>query len=187
MTDVERLNALIQAGMPTFLAMAVVDGKMTEVEAEARVRLSRAADKLRRLAAKRWPRVEVVWDLDPVRFHRAMDDHTAESFAAAFPDVVAASVGRLELQENLRTGSRREKGPLSRAYKSKTAGLVAYLQSGGAVTPPFLRLCPDGLAVVGGNHRLGWAHHCEQDPITILVEIKDWARLQARLASLTRL
>ena len=186
MTDIEKLNALIRAGLPTLLAMKVAAGDLSLAEGEAQARLAEAAEKLRQRPASRWPRVEVAWDIDPERFHRAMDDHTAASFAEAFPDVVAASVDRLELRANLRPGSLRVKGPLSSPYKSKTARLVAYLQTGGSVTPPFVRLCPDGLAVVGGNHRLGWADHMAQDPLTILVELGDWTRLQVRLPSLGR-
>ena len=187
MTDVEKLNALIHAGLPTHLAMKVATGELSQAEGEAEARLAEAAEKLRQRPARRWPRVEVAWDLDPECFHRAMDDHTAASFAEAFPYVVAASVDRLELQASLRPGSLRVKGPLSPAYKSKTARLVAYLQAGGLVTPPFVRLCPDGLAVVGGNHRLGWAHHVAQDPLAILVELGDLTRLRVRLPSLARL
>jgi len=185
--DIERLNALLRAGLARHLAFAVVEGRALEATAWAEHRVNQRGYQLLDLPNTAWPTPALVWDLTPVNWHHAMDGMAAEAFAADYPHVALFEVERAELEAVLAPGARRLKDPFSQAYRSKTARLVAHLESGAQVTPPFVVHTSAGWAFAGGYHRFGWACHLGLAKMPILVRAGEQARLASAAPSLTEM
>ena len=102
-----------------------------------------------------------------------MDGMRHDEFLDLFGDVVLISINTDSLRRNLRPNSRRPDAPNSEEYVAKSSELVAYLESGGKVSPPILTKEKDGIHIAGGNHRIGWAMHVGQPCIPALVRKSD--------------
>lgn len=185
MTNFDVFQRLTDAGMSPVLALDVASGATSEVEAWRETELHRAGEAISALADKDWPRPDVAWDVSSVCWHRSMDDHTTETFRAAFPDAIVAWVDMAGLHKALERISRPRKGPFSVDHRSKAARLVAHLVAGGRVSPPFVRLNVTGLIVVGGNHRLAWARYRRQRMIPILIEAAAQVAIKSMVPSLS--
>ncbi|MBS0363234.1 MAG: hypothetical protein JSR98_17800 [Proteobacteria bacterium] len=159
MTDHDRFNQLTAAGVPPSSALDVLSGKTSEAEALATARQRKSAAVILALAPKDRPRPSLAWDLSPANWHRALDGCDPTEFGSLYADVAVFSVGRRDLLAAFSPYARRKAGPWSERYRSKTARLVAHLDAGGRVTPPLVTQVPQGLALAGGYHRLGWAHY----------------------------
>lgn len=170
--------------MVTHLAFAVIAGEREENEAWVENTVSKRGFELLKLAPKRWPSPAINWDVDPANWHRSMDGMSAADFKTHFPDVELYTVDLAELDGALAPGARRLKGPFSKPYRSKTSRLVAHLESGGRVTPPFLNETAAGLGLAGGYHRLGWARHLALVDVPVLARTGQLTTLMARLPSL---
>lgn len=182
--DLGRLNALLQGGMLRHLALAVIKGDREESKAWAENAVSKRGFELLELAPERWPTPAINWDVDPANWHRSMDGMSAADFKTHFPDVELYTVDLAELDGALAPRAQRLEGPFSECYRSKTSLLVAHLESGGRVTPPFLNETTAGLGLVGGYHRLGWARHLALVDVPVLVRTGQLTKLVARLPSL---
>ncbi|AVX03541.1 hypothetical protein MXMO3_01010 [Maritalea myrionectae] len=184
-SDAQIMDALLKLtnvhGLSPNEAISVVEGRCTLQQVLA----DRAIQEKSRLLSKKsdddWPKVKVDWDLDLSRWHLSMDDHDQDSFLKKFPDVQMDWANLEGLLANLHVGSSRKKGPFSEPYRSKTARLVVHLQNGGKVSPPMVIRDENGLHVVGGNHRLGWAEYMKQTEVPILFLGKDRAYLESQL------
>lgn len=170
---------MIDPSLSHHLKLALLRGEMTAEQAAARAVLDRRVEALRRRRKADWPTPSIVWDLDPARWHRSMDDHDQASFTEAFPDIALAWVDLDDLHAELAEVSRRIHDPLHQKYRSKTARLVMHLEDGGAVSPPFIVHSQTGLVVAGGNHRLGWARRLGEAEIPILFRRSSQSRIEA--------
>lgn len=175
--DTERFNTLMRAGLTQVAALEVLSGNTTEAEALQMEALCMAAADILALPLRERPKPDIAWDLDPANWHRSLDHSDAASFKRDFPDVAVFTIGRLEFVRALTLASKREAGPWAPLYRSKTARLVAHLSAGGRVTPPLVRFCSAGLAVAGGNHRLGWVRHRCLPRLPILISRQEVVRL----------
>lgn len=182
--ELERLNTLLQSGMARHLAFAVIAGQADEDEAWAEHAVNMRGYQLAALPSKGWPAPPLAWDVDPARWHLAMDGMKADAFIEAYPDVGMYQIDRAELQAVLATIAQRIADPLSESYRSKTARLVAHLESGGHVTPSFVVYTKAGWAFAGGNHRFGWASHLALSQLPILARKGEVAQLAAVAPSL---
>lgn len=169
------------AALPLLDQLAVHEKKLTLEEALAKKALANRAWEIRKLSADQRPIVSMVWDLNPTQWHRAMDDHTAASLQKQFPALGGYWVELNELDQYLADISRRKDGPFSERYISRTTGIIAHLENGGILSPPLLVEGADGLAVVGGNHRLDMARHYGDDEVPILIEAKIRALYATRI------
>jgi hypothetical protein len=183
MIDIGRFNSLTAAGILPMTARDVLSGKISEAEALEAAGHRRAAGAVLAQAPADRPRPSLAWDLGANNWFRSMDGCDPVTFAAGFPQLGIFSVDRHELMAALSPHTRRRSGPWSEPYRSKTAGLVAYLVSGGKVTPPHIILVSDGLALAGGHHRLGWAHFRRVRKLPILLARKDLPAVARRLPS----
>ena len=136
---VARLNRMIAEGLAQHLAFAVLNEEMTEADAREQQARNERARKLFKTARAKWPEIDVSWDTSPDNFHRSLDGAKAAEFARDFPDVEVVAVDIEDLHADLMQASQRVKDPVAKEYKAKTAGLVAHLERGGAVTPPACR------------------------------------------------
>jgi hypothetical protein len=182
---VGRLNKFMAEGLATHLAFAVLREEMTEADAwKEQARNERARALCKMLPAK-WPGIDVSWDLSAENYHRALDGVTVVEFARDFPEVQVVGVDTEDLHANLMPGSQRVKDPFSREYRAKTAGLVAHIERGGIVTPPFVRDIAGGLCFAGGNHRFGWARHRGVPKLPILIVRAEEPVIAAKLTTLS--
>jgi hypothetical protein len=172
--DLERLNGLLGRGMARHLAIAVVEGQTEVAVAWAEHAVSQRGYELLGQSPAAWPSPALVWDLAPANWHRAMDGLAAAAVAADYPDVALFEVDRDELEAALAPAARRLEDPFSETYRSKTALLVAHLESGAWVTPPF----------VVGYHRFGWACFLSLATIPILARSGEQALLATTAPSL---
>lgn len=150
-------------------ALAIALGKTTLTDVRARTERQRRGSEIFALADAEWPDVALRWDLDAAQFHHSLDGEDAASFSALFPDAEASWVDASALCDCLVDISRRRESPFAPRYRSKTAELVAHLESGGKISPPLIRHDPQGLFVAGGNHRLALALHRGDPELPILV------------------
>jgi hypothetical protein len=179
-----RLKEFLQRGWSLQLALSVMQGKMSEPDASRAYEVSLRAIQLYRTPRSRWPSIDVSWDLCPKHFHLALDGLDAGDFAESFNTACVCWVDMDELQGALNSHSARTDDPFHRNYKSKTSKLVAHLEYQGVVTPPFIRIMHDGLGVVGGNHRLGWAEYQKQKSIPIIILAVEIMEMRSLLPSL---
>lgn len=184
MTDLERFNRLIAAGILAPTALDVLAGKVSEVEALADVRRRTAATALLKLKVADRPQPDLAWDLGRANWHRALDHCEAAAFAQHYPDAAVVSVVVDDLVANLAETAQRRTGPWSKAYRHKTGGLVAHLEAGGLVTPPMVVVTSAGLAMAGGYRRLGWAQFRGARMLPVLVSRQELQTIQSRLATL---
>lgn len=184
MTDIERFNRLTAAGIAARTALDVLDGKLTEADALADVRRRTAATALLKLREADRPQPDLAWDLSQANWHRALDHCEAADFAQHYPVAAVVSVAVDDLIANLAEAAQRRTGPWSKAYRHKTAGLVAHLEAGGQVSPPMVVVTSAGLAMAGGYHRLGWAQFRGARMLPLLVSRQELQTIRSRLATL---
>jgi len=165
-------------------AFAVLDGEIDESSAWVEQRIDTRGYELLGQSAEIWPNPALAWDLSPASWHKAMDGMTAADFAAAYPDVRLYEINRAKLEEVLASAARRVEGPFSESYRSKTSRLVAHLEAGQKVTPPFAMRTSAGWAFAGGYHRFGWACHLELASMPILARAGEQAQLASVVPSL---
>ena len=173
-------NRLIEEhGLSPNEALSVSEGgRLLDDVLTERAQREKAAKLAKRKNAE-WPRPRLVWDLEFAHWHLSMDDHDQISFAEAFSAVEIVWVHLSSLYDRLADGSRRTKDPFHSSYRSKTARLVVHLEGGGRVSPPMIILDEDQVRVVGGNHRLGWAHLLNEDILPILIRGSDRSILES--------
>jgi hypothetical protein len=127
--------------------------------------------------------VDIKWDISAENYFLALDGVSPAEFARDFSSVEIVGVDIEDLHVNLMPISQRLKDPLTKHYKLKTAGLVAHLESGGIVTPAFVRHVEGGLCFAGGNHRFGWARYRQQGRVPILVVSDEIVAIRANLVT----
>jgi hypothetical protein len=149
----------------------VLGGKATEAEILDRRDLNAAEEVLRKTKRAAWPSPDIVWDLEPLNFHRSMDGMSAAEFATEFGDLETLWVEVDDLEAAFAPAAKRTGGPFDRPYLTKTRRLIAHLQRGGEVSPPLLHVQSGlaGLALAGGYHRTHWARHTGAGAIPVLV------------------
>lgn len=178
----ERMNRMIRNGLTQRLALAVCREEMTETNAFKEQAQNERACNLSKTVEAEWPKIDVLWDICPERYHRSLDGVNATKFRQCFPVVEVVGTNAEDLHTNLDSTSQRVNNVFHSDYIAKTARLVAYLECGGAVTPPFVRHVNGGLYLAGGHHRFGWARHCRQSKLPILIVSEEKPVIEVELS-----
>lgn len=161
--------------------VSVLRGDMTVDEVFDDRKLQEAEAELARIPLDQWPSPEIRWNENPADFHHSCDGVTRTEFAALHPDVVVMRADVEAVYDILAKAARREKDPFDEAYRSKTGKLIAHLERGGLVTPPFLWLSSAGVAFAGGNHRFAWARYTGAAEIPFVVQSDHLVRILNQL------
>src|SRR4051812_3079802 len=105
------MNRLIRAGLPQHLAMAVLQGAMSENEASEEFTRNHRARQLASMRPEKWPEIDIEWDVSPQHFHLALDGVGPAEFKELFPEVKIVGVDTEELHGKLAPASQRAKDP----------------------------------------------------------------------------
>jgi hypothetical protein len=97
-----------------------------------------------------------------------MDGCSREQFESKF-SVALVDIDAVSLLKQLAHGSTRPRRRFSGIYKKKTLWLIAHLERGGLVSPPFIKYGSHGFTIDGGNHRFWWSRHIRQSRIPVLI------------------
>lgn len=126
---------------------------------------------------------DVKWDLNPDRFYLSLDGYSDEEFYKHYgrPDVVY--IDTIKFNNTMHPSIQRNGDPFFFGDPKKMAELIAYLEYGGRVTPPFLLYNNDQVVIGGGNHRFTLAFSCNQIRIPVLIERENMDVIIERIAN----
>ena len=123
MTDLEKLNRLLELGLPHAVAIEVMQGKIVEDEALNTWTERREATKWGKSKENQSVKLIPLWDRDPAKFYLALDGEDADVFAG--DDIRLIEADTADVHRHLGRGSIRDVGPWDHRYRDKTS-LIAY-------------------------------------------------------------
>lgn len=127
---------------------------------------------------------DIKWDLNPDHFYLSMDSYSREDFYNYYgcPEIVY--IDTIKFNNNMHPSIQRNEDPFFLGDRNKMAALIAYLELGGQITPPFLLYNMDKVVIGGGNHRFTLAFSCNQTQIPVLIERENMDDIMANIAKI---